>query len=100
MFGERLPEDLAISWNAHLTTTAGLTHYRREAAAVAGAPPRFVLSHVTAFWSPAMIRHPLVDAAALDNESTAQVLRDKQSGNTNLMSGGGQQVQRARGAQR
>ncbi len=29
VFGSRLPTDLQISWNAHLKTTAGLTHYSR-----------------------------------------------------------------------
>jgi hypothetical protein len=35
VFGGRLPADLAITWNARLATTAGLTHYARPAA---GAP--------------------------------------------------------------
>jgi predicted SprT family Zn-dependent metalloprotease len=30
VFGKRLPEGLEITWNKRLSTTAGLTHYRRE----------------------------------------------------------------------
>lgn len=30
VFGNQLPEDLQISWNAHLRITAGTTHYKRE----------------------------------------------------------------------
>jgi len=40
VFGGQLPADLAIGWNAHLLTTAGLTHYRRDAAAAPGEAPR------------------------------------------------------------
>ncbi len=40
VFGGQLPGDLAIGWNAHLLTTAGLTHYRRDAAAAPGGAPR------------------------------------------------------------
>ena len=38
VFGGRLPADLQISWNAHLKTTAGLTHYSRIS--MAGQAPR------------------------------------------------------------
>ncbi|KAK9837501.1 hypothetical protein WJX81_007148 [Elliptochloris bilobata] len=41
VFDGRLPADLAMGWNAHLKTTAGLTHYRREAAGEAGAHLRY-----------------------------------------------------------
>jgi len=40
VFGGQLPGDLAIGWNAHLLTTAGLTHYRRDAIGVPGEAPR------------------------------------------------------------
>ena len=30
VFGGRLPADLAITWSATLTTTAGVTHYSRK----------------------------------------------------------------------
>ena len=29
-FGNKLPEDLKITWNVHLKTTAGLTYYERR----------------------------------------------------------------------
>lgn len=40
VFGNRLPEDLEISWNAHLRTTAGTTHYKREPPTRPTDPPR------------------------------------------------------------
>ncbi|BDA48577.1 probable HMG box-containing protein C19G7.04 at C-terminar half [Coccomyxa sp. Obi] len=40
VFGNRLPEDLEISWNAHLRTTAGTTHYKREPPIRPTDPPR------------------------------------------------------------
>ncbi|CAL8463557.1 g3091 [Coccomyxa elongata] len=40
VFGNRLPEDLEISWNAHLRTTAGTTHYKREPPTRPTEPPR------------------------------------------------------------
>ncbi|DBA72109.1 TPA: hypothetical protein ACH3X2_010833 [Trebouxia sp. C0005] len=39
VFSSRLPADLQISWNAHLKTTAGLTHYSRVT--LAGEPPKY-----------------------------------------------------------
>ena len=38
IFEGKLPADLPIGWNNRLATTAGLTHYRREAPAGGGAP--------------------------------------------------------------
>ena len=38
VFGGRLPADLHISWNVHLKTTAGLTHYSRTS--LVGQAPR------------------------------------------------------------
>lgn len=29
-FGNQLPQDLKITWNVHLKTTAGLTYYERK----------------------------------------------------------------------
>ena len=40
VFDGRLPADLEIAWSAHLKTTAGTTHFRREPAAFPGAKPR------------------------------------------------------------
>ena len=40
VFSERLPADLEIAWSAHLKTTAGTTHFRREPPALPGAKPR------------------------------------------------------------
>jgi hypothetical protein len=42
VFAGRLPDDLAIRWNARLLTTAGLTHYRRDIPADPYAPPMCV----------------------------------------------------------
>ncbi|KAL0047352.1 hypothetical protein WJX82_001193 [Trebouxia sp. C0006] len=39
VFGSRLPAELQISWNAHLKTTAGLTHYSRVT--LAGETPKY-----------------------------------------------------------
>ena len=41
VFNERLPADLEIAWSAHLKTTAGTTHFRREPAPFPGAKPRY-----------------------------------------------------------
>ena len=38
VFGGRLPADLRISWNVHLKTTAGLTHYSKTS--LVGQAPR------------------------------------------------------------
>lgn len=38
VFGGQLPADLQISWNVHLKTTAGLTHYSKTS--LIGQPPR------------------------------------------------------------
>lgn len=43
VFQGKLPSDLQISWNVHLKTTAGLTHYSRQA--VAGSSPRQGSAH-------------------------------------------------------
>jgi hypothetical protein len=40
IFGGRLPADLQIKWNNRLSTTAGLTHYRRDIPPEITEPPR------------------------------------------------------------
>lgn len=40
VFDKRLPADLEIAWSAHLKTTAGTTHFRREAPIAPDAGPR------------------------------------------------------------
>ena len=41
VFANRLPIDLEISWSAHLKTTAGTTHFRREPPSLPFAGPRY-----------------------------------------------------------
>ena len=40
VFNGRLPADMEIAWSAHLKTTAGTTHFRREPPAVPFTSPR------------------------------------------------------------
>ena len=44
VFASRLPADLEIAWSAHLKTTAGTTHFRREPPSLPFAGPRYVQS--------------------------------------------------------
>ena len=41
VFANRLPADLEIAWSAHLKTTAGTTHFRREPPSLPFAGPRY-----------------------------------------------------------
>lgn len=47
---DRLPADLEIGWSAHLKTTAGTTHFRREVSAVPDAAPRYLPTHLQERW--------------------------------------------------
>ena len=44
VFANRLPADLEIAWSAHLKTTAGTTHFRREPSSLPFAGPRYIQS--------------------------------------------------------
>ena len=44
VFANRLPADLEIAWSAHLKTTAGTTHFRREPPSLPFAGPRYIQS--------------------------------------------------------
>lgn len=56
IFGGQLPADLEIGWNNRLSTTAGLTHYRREVPPDPAAPPRCAASKLESVHGQAMAK--------------------------------------------